>query len=104
MAQSYSYSSLLVHSECPRNAEPPLQRLRLHFITAQPDFYIRCHGNIPELNETTYRLHVDGLVTRPLDLSMTELRTHCPPTDGPSGVAVCGQSPQRHAAGETRVG
>jgi hypothetical protein len=35
MAQSYSHSSLLVHSECPRNAEPPLQRLRSHFITAQ---------------------------------------------------------------------
>jgi sulfite oxidase len=90
MAQSYSYSSLLVHSECPRNAEPPLQRLRSHFITAQPDFYIRCHGNIPELNETTHRLHVDGLVTRPLDLSMTELRTHFPRQTVPAVLQCAG--------------
>ena len=76
MAPSCCHSSLLVHSVCPRNAEPPLRRLRSCFITAQPDFYIRCHGNVPKLSETTHRLRVDGLVTRPLDLSMTELRTH----------------------------
>jgi sulfite oxidase len=90
MAPSCSHSSLLVHSEFPRNAEPPLRQLRSRFITAQPDFYIRCHGNIPKLDETTHRLRVDGLVTRPLDLSMMELRTRFPRQTVPAVLQCAG--------------
>jgi sulfite oxidase len=70
---------LIVHSRKPYNAEPPLDRLRASFITAQSDFYIRSHGNIPELQESTHRLRVGGkTVARPLDLSMAELRDRFP--------------------------
>ncbi len=67
-------SSLIVHAGPSYNAEPPLDRLRAGFITAQPDFYVRSHGNIPRLDQATHRLRVDGLVATPLDLSMTGLR------------------------------
>jgi sulfite oxidase len=73
-----SKPGLIVHSEKPYNAEPPLHRLRAHFITARPDFYVRSHGNIPHLDETKHRLRVDGKVTCPLNLSVAELRDRFP--------------------------
>jgi sulfite oxidase len=64
----------IVHSEHPFNAEPPLHRLCAGLITDQSDFYVRSHGDIPHLDEASHRLRVDGLVGRPLDLSMQALR------------------------------
>lgn len=73
-----SESGLIVRSESPYNAEPPLDRLRSSFTTAQPDFYVRCHGDIPRLDGGAHRLRVGGLVAAPLDLSMAELRERFP--------------------------
>ena len=53
-------TGLIVHSQSPLNAEPPLDRLRAGFVTPASDFYIRCHGNIPILEEQTHRLVVVG--------------------------------------------
>jgi len=70
--------ALIVHSEHPFNAEPPLHRLRAAFITPRSDFYIRSHGAVPRLDAASHRLRVDGLVATPLDLSMRELRGRFP--------------------------
>jgi sulfite oxidase len=70
---------LIVHTQQPYNAEPPLARLRASFITAQRDLYVRNHGNIPQLDGTRHRLRVEGRVGTPLDLSMAELRERFPP-------------------------
>ena len=67
-------SGMIVRSDIPYNAEPPLDRLRAGFVTPQHDFYVRSHGDIPRLDEATHRLRVQGLVATPLDLSMAELR------------------------------
>ena len=72
------HGDLIVHSEAPFNAEPPLARLRASTITARPDFYVRSHGNIPNLDARTHRLRVDGKVTERLDLSMADLRERFP--------------------------
>jgi sulfite oxidase len=74
MSTPRSKPDLIVHSEQPCNAEPPLDRLRAALVTAQPDFYVRNHGNIPQLDEATHRLRVEGLVAKPLHLSMAALR------------------------------
>ena len=73
-----SKPGLIVHSEQPYNAEPPLDRLRSSFITTRADFYVRSHGNIPDLDEAKHRLRVDGSVATPLDLSMADLRERFP--------------------------
>jgi len=70
----HSKPGLIVHSETPYNAEPPLTRLRASAMTAQADFYVRSHGTIPKLNEAKHRLTVGGLVQIKLDLSMADLR------------------------------
>ncbi len=47
---------LIVHGKAPYNAEPPLDRLRAAFLTDQADFYVRSHGDIPDLDADGYRL------------------------------------------------
>ncbi len=69
---------LIVHSETPYNAEPPLDRLRASAMTAQADFYVRSHGSIPALVEAKHRLRVAGRVRAGLDLSMADLRRRFP--------------------------
>ncbi len=71
-------NDLIVHGRHPFNAEPPLERLRASNITDASDFYVRCHGDIPRLEDDTHRLTVDGDVARPLDLSMRDLRGLAP--------------------------
>ncbi|OYV33676.1 MAG: molybdopterin oxidoreductase [Rhodospirillales bacterium 20-64-7] len=75
---SLSKPDLIVHSKNPLNAEPRLDRLRAGFITAQRDFYVRSHGNIPHLEEATHRLRVAGRVRTSMDLSMAALRDRFP--------------------------
>lgn len=74
-------TTLIVHGTVPFNAEPPLDRLRRSFITEAADFYVRCHGDIPAIDEQTHRLRIAGNVARPLDLSMADLRALAPPHD-----------------------
>ncbi len=71
-------SGLIAHSQKPFNAEPSLDRLRAALVTGQRDFYVRSHGNIPRLHETSHRLRVSGLVETPLDVSVPELRERFP--------------------------
>jgi len=73
-----SKPNLLVRSAHPYNAEPPLDRLLASPVTAQADFYVRSHGDIPHLDPATHRLRVGGQVATPLDLSVAELRDRFP--------------------------
>ncbi|GJD36397.1 molybdopterin-dependent oxidoreductase [Methylobacterium aerolatum] len=69
---------LNVHSERPYNAEPPLDRLRAHYRTAADHFYVRSHGDLPEIDASTWRLSVDGAVAMPFNLSLADLRARFP--------------------------
>lgn len=66
---------LLVHSRHPYNAEPSPDRLRRTYLTAQSDFYVRTHGDIPALDAASYRLTIAGRAARRLLLSLAELKT-----------------------------
>ena len=70
--------NLLVHSEEPFNAEPPMDRLRAAFITPQHHFYVRSHGTIPVLDAAAHQVRVEGRVSGPLALSLDELRSRFP--------------------------
>jgi sulfite oxidase len=65
---------LIVHGTEPFNAETGLAALAEGPLTATDAFYVRGHGPVPEIDAAGWRLHVDGLVERPLDLSLTTLR------------------------------
>jgi sulfite oxidase len=70
-----SASNLVVHNAAPLNAETPLTRLRSAFLTGADDFYIRSHGNTPDLAGTSYRLTVSGDAGLALSLGLDDLKS-----------------------------
>jgi sulfite oxidase len=64
---------LIVHQQEPFNAETDRESLASS-ITATDAFYVRGHGAVPRTDPHAWRLRVDGLVERPLSLSLTTLR------------------------------
>jgi sulfite oxidase len=67
-------ADLIVHEREPFNAETGPAALAEGPLTATDAFYVRDHGEIPELDPGTWRLHVHGEVERVLDLSLGTLR------------------------------
>lgn len=67
-------SDTIVHQVDPFNAEPPCGALADHLVTSVDTFYSRNHGPIPHVDAQAWRLHVDGLVRQPLELSIRDLR------------------------------
>jgi sulfite oxidase len=65
---------LIVHEDEPFNAETGLAALDEGPLTATDAFYVRGHGAVPEVDPARWRLRVDGLVERELDLSLATLR------------------------------
>jgi len=68
-------ADLIVHGDDPINAEPPRAALADEPVTSLDAFYVRNHGPVPELDPSSWRLRVDGLVERVLELSLEELRS-----------------------------
>jgi len=64
---------MVVHETDPYNAEPPRQAL-ISDLTPVDAFYVRNHGPVPTIDTESWRLAVDGLVDRPLSLSIDDLR------------------------------
>jgi nitrate reductase (NAD(P)H) len=58
----------------PLNCEPPMDALMgSGFITPPSIHYVRNHGAVPKLEWSTHRIEVNGLVDKPLSISMDEL-------------------------------
>jgi len=72
-APSAKRSDVTVHQAEPLNLEPPRRVLVDHALTPTDAFYVRCHGPVAELDPTAWRLTVDGLVERELELSLADL-------------------------------
>jgi sulfite oxidase len=64
---------LLVRQAEPFNAGTPLDLMTDNFITPEEIFFVRSHGNVPEVDPDSYRLHIGGLVDAPVALSLTEI-------------------------------
>jgi sulfite oxidase len=65
---------LIVHEHEPFNVETSLAALAEGPLTATDAFYVRGHGRIPEPDRGAWRLRVQGLVERELELSLSTLR------------------------------
>jgi hypothetical protein len=63
-----------VDTEEPFNAETGPAALAEGSLTATDAFYVRGHGAVPKVDPAAWRLHVDGLVERELELSLATLR------------------------------
>ena len=65
----------MVRQKQPFNAETPLNLLQRGFVTPGELFYVRNHGSLPAVDPATYRFTVSGLVERPLELSLEQLKS-----------------------------
>ena len=77
-AEPAKHPDFIYYENEPLNGAPPPFLARGEFITPFDLFYIRSHGNIPELSAASYRLRVQGLVAAPLELSLEELKRDFP--------------------------
>jgi sulfite oxidase len=67
-------ADMIVHEEEPYNAETSPAALAEAPVTATDAFYVRGHGEVPEVDPATWKLRVHGLVERELRLSLATLR------------------------------
>ncbi len=58
----------------PLNCEASISALVAGVVTANADFYVRNHFEIPTIDPSTWRLQLGGLVRRPLSLSLQDLQ------------------------------
>jgi sulfite oxidase len=65
---------LIFRTTDPRNAEPELEKLVQSWITPTSLFYVRSHAPPPKLTTENFKLTVEGMVNRPLELSLTDLK------------------------------
>ncbi|MFN0054536.1 MAG: molybdopterin-dependent oxidoreductase [Planctomycetales bacterium] len=72
---------LILRSATPLNAEPALEQLATEWITPLESFYVRTHGPIPRLDGGEFRLSIEGMVERPLELPVAELSERFPSQD-----------------------
>lgn len=81
---------LIVRTPQPLNAEPALHRLSENWITPLESFFIRSHGNVPSLEVSAHRLSIEGLVERPLTLTVAELLDRFPQVDQTATLTCAG--------------
>lgn len=84
------HPDFIVHQQHPLNGNAPLLFLAQEFITPNDLFYVRNHGNIPVIDPLNYRLTVDGLVRKPLTLTMKELQENFPKVEVTSTMQCAG--------------
>jgi DMSO/TMAO reductase YedYZ molybdopterin-dependent catalytic subunit len=66
-------AGLVVHRAHPLNCETSIPALLGGVVMPNAHFYVRNHFQIPVLDPSTWRLQVDGLVERPMSLSLRDL-------------------------------
>lgn len=77
-AESAKHPDFIYYGKEPLNGAPPPFLARGEFITPLDLFYIRCHGDIPEIDAADYRLRIQGLVANPGEWSLEQLRRDFP--------------------------
>jgi DMSO/TMAO reductase YedYZ molybdopterin-dependent catalytic subunit len=64
---------MITREKEPPNLEMPFSALD-GFVTPSERFYVRCHFRVPKINESDWRLKVEGEVARPFEMTMDDLR------------------------------
>jgi len=67
------FGGLIIRQKEPRNLETPFEQIE-SYLTPTELFYIRSHFQAPNIDVTSYRLHIDGAVRTPCALTYQELR------------------------------
>ena len=68
------HPDFVVRQAHPFNAGPPPRLLSQSYITPTKLFFVRNHGDVPEVDTHSYRLQINGRVLRSLSLSLEDLQ------------------------------
>src|SRR5687768_4075878 len=68
------HPDFVVRQAHPFNAGPPPRLLSQSYSTPTNLFFVRNHGDVPEVDVHSYRLQVNGRVLRPLSLSLNDIQ------------------------------
>lgn len=96
--QANKHPLFIIHQERPLNAGAPLGLLSQCHVTPHELFFVRNHGNVPEVDAAAYRLEVGGAIGRPLSLSLTELQERFPGVTVAATLQCAGNRRQELAA------
>jgi sulfite oxidase len=80
---------MIVRSPLPEDLEMPLDGFE-EWLTPVSRFFVRCHTYIPKIDASEWRLRIDGMVDRPLALTMGDLNNF--PRVEQAGVLQCAGS------------
>ena len=67
-------AGIVVRQESPFNAGPPPERATASFLTPVDLFFVRNHGDVPEIDPRTFHLIIEGRVKRPFRISLEEIQ------------------------------
>ncbi len=97
-AEPVASKDLIVHGQEPLNAEPALHHLAAANITPLEHFYVRCHGPLPKVEASDYRLQIDGLVGKPREWTLAELSCLVAQRELPATLTCAGNRRNEHSA------
>lgn len=89
---------MIVHTETPRNSEPPLDKLIASWITPNDLFYVRSHAPVPEVDVETFQVSVEGLVDKPLRLTTRQIQEQFPKQSVVATMTCAGNRRVEHSA------
>jgi sulfite oxidase len=92
------HRDFVVRSVSPFNGGPSLTLLASSFLTPTAAFFVRNHGEVPAVSTASFRLTVDGLVERPLRLTLAELLRDFPRREVTATLECAGNRRQELAA------
>lgn len=94
---SQELKDLIVRTQMPVNGEPALGHLVGSWITPVKHFYVRSNGTLPQIDESQYRLSVEGLVDRPFTIGLAELKERFPQTAVTATMTCAGNRREEHS-------
>ena len=91
-------ADLIARQSVPFNGEPPLNKLVENWITPVDSFFVRSHGNVPEIAAKDLKLTIDGMVDKPLTLTVAELMERFPKAKTTATLTCAGNRRSEFAA------
>ena len=70
------HPDLVVRQAKPFNAGPPPRLLYQSYVTPTNLFFVRSHGDVPQVDVDSYRLEINGRVLQSLSLSLDEIKNN----------------------------
>lgn len=96
--QHHKHPDFILHTQYPINGNVPLPFLVQEFVTPDDLFFARNHGAVPEINPSAYRLTVDGLIKKPLSLTLEDIQQQFPKTEVMATLQCAGNRRQEFMA------